>query len=216
MNSDQVAEIIWYDDPHGFFKGDKLACFIPSKNSSLASQLNALLRLAMYFSVVLLLFRHFTVAVYLPLTVAFLTYFLFSNSLIESSLRLQQHDKLHEGMTREGQICTIPTSENPYMNALPNDRPNRPPACSIVASAKAVEALAKDDLFLDVDDVFNKRTMLNHVFYTMPNTSVPNDQEGFAKWCYDSGATCKKGDRSYCSQSVDESPWNSQMYALQS
>lgn len=215
MDNDQGVEIIWYEDPRGFLEGDRLACFIPEKNSSLVSQLNALLRLSMYFSLILMLFRRYSLAIYIPLGVALLTYFMFTNFSAEVASTRDKRLHLQEGLTREGKLCTIPTSSNPYMNALPNDRPNRPPACSIVSSAKAINALTKDDLFLDVDDVFNKRTLLNHVFYTMPNTSIPNDQTGFARWCYDSGPTCKKGDGSHCLSSSDESVWDSKMYALQ-
>ena len=35
-------------------------------------------------------------------------------------------------------------------------------------------------------------------FYSMPNTSVPNAQEEFAKFCYGDMKSCKDGDSLAC------------------
>ena len=31
-----------------------------------------------------------------------------------------------------------------------------------------------------------------------PNTTIPNDQESFAKWCYEVPKTCKEGNGNQC------------------
>ncbi len=35
-------------------------------------------------------------------------------------------------------------------------------------------------------------------FYSMPSTTVPNDQTGFANWCYKLPKTCKEGNGVQC------------------
>ena len=40
-----------------------------------------------------------------------------------------------------------------------------------------------EDLFRNVDDVWEKENSKRQ-FYTLPNTSVPNQQVEFAKWLY--------------------------------
>ncbi|MEW5315088.1 MAG: hypothetical protein WDW38_006540 [Sanguina aurantia] len=195
------SERIWFQDPRGFFRDDRLAHFLPTRNTTLAVQLNALLRMAIYLAVILLLFRRYSMAVYVPLGVAVLTYGMYVTN--DTGLRDQDAARAarKEGMTREGEVCTVPTHSNPYMNVMLSDydNPTRPPACDLSAQAVGdrAESLFEDNLYRDVDDVFQRRTS-SHSFYTMPNTQIPNDQGGFAEWCYGRGPTCKEGNGSQC------------------
>ena len=54
------------------------------------------------------------------------------------------------------------------------------------------------NVYRDVDDVFDRRSS-SRQFFTTPNTTIPNDQSGFAKWLYERGPTCKDGDGDVCS-----------------
>lgn len=60
----------------------------------------------------------------------------------------------------------------------------------------------KSRLFQDLGDnfVFNQ-SMRN--FYSTPNTTIPNDQKGFAEFCYGDMISCKEGNPLACSK------WNS-------
>lgn len=202
------SEVIWFADPTGLFVGDRLAHFLPEKNTTLAVQLNALMRLAIYTSVIMILFQRYSLAVYIPVGTAALTYSLYITSAdYSSTIRARAHarartehgvdDVLLEGMTREGGNCTVPTPSNPFMNILPTEygtNTDRPAACDISSPAahESAESLFNNNLYRDVDDVFH-RTTSSHSFYTMPNTQIPNDQGGFAKWCYGTGPTFKEG-----------------------
>lgn len=57
----------------------------------------------------------------------------------------------------------------------------------------------KSRLFQDLGDnfVFNQ-SMRN--FYSTPNTTIPNDQKGFADFCYGDMTSCKEGDSIACSR----------------
>lgn len=195
------SERIWFQDPAGLFRDDRLAHFLPTRNTSLTVQLNSLLRLSIYLAIVLLLFRRYSAAMYIPVGVAVLTYGMYVTNSTTLASDAARRAASQEGMTREGDLCTVPTHSNPYMNVLMSDydNPTRPPACDL--SSKAVgdtaESRFEDNLYRDVDDVFQRRSS-SHSFYTMPNTQIPNDQGGFAEWCYGRGPTCKEGNGSQC------------------
>lgn len=179
------TELVWFKDPTGFFADDRLAHFLPERNTTLAVQLNALFRLAIYASVVMVLFRRFSLALYVPIATAALTYAIYVSNT-----------PAKEGLTREGHACTVPTRTNPFMNVLRSEYladPQRPAACDITSPAthQQVDSLFEDNLYRDVDDVFNRRTS-SHAFYAMPNTQIPNDQGAFAQWCYGTGPTLKE------------------------
>jgi len=47
-------------------------------------------------------------------------------------------------------------------------------------------------------DVFN-RTQSQRQWYSMPSTTIPNDQESFQNWLYRvPGQTCKEGNQEAC------------------
>lgn len=190
-----APEQIWFKDPRGFFADDRLAHFLPERHTSLAAQLNALLRLALYSSVIMILFHHYTLATYIPIGTAALTYAMYASNTSSGKINVPSR----EGMTREGRACTIPTHSNPYMNLMPfSPNMDPPPACDVSSPSTSVaaETCFGDNLYRDVDDVFNRRAS-SHPFYTMPNTQNPNDQGGFAKWCYGTGPTFKEGGLAY-------------------
>lgn len=85
--------------------------------------------------------------------------------------------------------CQGPTRENPFMNILVTDyvnHPHRKPACSLLNREiqSEVRDLYNDRLYLEVDDIWEKRNGQRE-FITQPNTTIPNDQEGFARWLFD-------------------------------
>jgi len=116
-----------------------------------------------------------------------------------------------------------PKIDNPLMNVtLPEykENPNRKPAAPsfnpIVEekinektkdfvvkqfnnSTKCEDELIKNRLFQDLGDnfIFNQ-SMRN--FYSTPNTTIPNDQKSFAKFCYGDMTSCKEGDPIACSR----------------
>ena len=107
--------------------------------------------------------------------------------------------------------ATAPTAKNPFMNVLINEikyNPNRPPAQDINGPMIKSEL---DDFFriswvADPTDVFG-RSQSQRQFYTMPSTSIPNDQGSYQDWLYKiPGKTCKEGGREACLPGTDGSP----------
>jgi len=91
--------------------------------------------------------------------------------------------------------CRKPTGDNPFMNPNVVDFNNddQPVACNsddddIKEGEKTNFNL---DLYRDVSDLFDIKNSQRQ-FFTVPNTAIPNDQTGFANWCYKSPSTCKE------------------------
>ena len=58
-----------------------------------------------------------------------------------------------------------------------------------------------EKLFKDLGDSYNfEHSMRN--WYSTPNTQIPNDQKGFADFCYGDMSSCKEGDALACSKTM--------------
>ncbi len=98
---------------------------------------------------------------------------------------------------------TKPSAANPFMNVLLDELKYNPerPAAAPVGSPMVKTTL--NDFFKvqwtsDPTDVFGK-TQSQRQFYTMPNTTVPNDRASYQNWLYlIPGKTCKEGGKEQC------------------
>jgi len=99
-----------------------------------------------------------------------------------------------------------PTNANPMMNVmLPelNGNPDRKPAAPSFNKIveKSINDKVKENAVKDVKDPRLFRGINNELdlelsmrnFYTTANTTVPNDQEGFAEFCYGDMISAKEG-----------------------
>jgi len=100
-------------------------------------------------------------------------------------------------------FVTRPSAKNPFMNVLLDElsyNPNRPEADAIINPKNQI---ILDDYFRvqwnsDPTDVFG-RSQGQRQFYTMPSSSIPNDQGSYQNWLYLlPGKTCKEGGRDAC------------------
>jgi hypothetical protein len=75
---------------------------------------------------------------------------------------------------------------------------DRPAACDTTDKnvKQSMDEMFNHNLFKDVNDVFGKMNSQRQ-FYTMPNTTIPNAQDDFAKWLYANPKTCKE-DQEFC------------------
>lgn len=91
--------------------------------------------------------------------------------------------------------CQAPTSENPFMNVTMADlmdNTKRPRACSLSESVETEIDDAFGEKYLpNINDPFNRKHSQRQ-FYTMPSTTIPNDQTAFAKFLYPLSETCKE------------------------
>ena len=88
--------------------------------------------------------------------------------------------------------CKTPTNDNPLMNVNIGDNPLNHSACEYSDEIKEnINKKLNYNLYQDVDDLFGRYNSQRQ-FYTMPSTTVPNDQKSFAEWLYKTPETCKE------------------------
>jgi hypothetical protein len=156
-------------------------------------QLNALMRLASYFAIAMLLIGRSSAAVFALVVAAVVTIAMFE------SHKKQRQDEADDGERFKGSKekgkarCREPDRENPFMNPLPYDDATLPAACDIEDPSvrRKMDKYFERNLFRDVSDVFSSQAS-DRQYYTVPVTTVPNDQTAVARWLYDIGPTCKE------------------------
>ena len=114
--------------------------------------------------------------------------------------------ELHGPMLKVmGKECRLPTDENPFMNPMITDygtTNTKKKICDYYnnkAIHKMVDDKFLDGLYQDVNDIFGKNNSQRE-FYTVPVTSLPNDQENFAKWLYSTPVSCSIGNNGLLKQ----------------
>ena len=201
-NTEKNTDKIWVDNFNILFNNDRLIEFLPTKDMSINEKLNALVRLSFYLSILLLICKNKYSYIIIFLGALIITYFIYvfrdhndTCDLVEKFNSNNSNTNLKEC---NNQPCTYPTKNNPFMNILTTDPRNRKPACKPnKVIKKKIEANFNHNLYRDVTDVFNRNNS-QRSFYTMPNTSLPNKQDDFAKWLYKVPKTCKEGNVHQC------------------
>jgi hypothetical protein len=113
-----------------------------------------------------------------------------------------------------------PSEKNPLSNVLITDydyNPNKKPAppsyntnvnAEILTQAKQLvrdlhpdQPNISDKLFKDLGEQFTFEQSLQP-FYSTANTMIPNDQSGFADFCYGSMVSCKEGNMFACARNL--------------
>ena len=218
MNSeiqlDKKEDLFWLNDPKILFSNKRWIEFFPTPELSLTEKLNSLVRLSFYICIVLLVFYKNYLYLYIPIFTLLFTYLIYKNNksvveelssnvgLFQSELasidpEKQQLYKINLSDTKieENKNCTLPTVNNPFMNINQiTDKRNKEAACTYYDNEEIAKNVEKDfnfNLYRDVSDLYNKRNSQRE-YYTMPSTTIPNDQTSFARWCYLSPPTCKE------------------------
>ena len=192
---------IWYENIHVLFDGNNILDFWPTKLQSYEQKFNAITRFILYGGTALSIYYRNTFHVIVSLVLISIMALLASRGLIkkENYKSLPARHNNPNYMKRVPEDCTLPTDENPFGNILINeyvDNPTRPPACPVEDVENEMKRKFVDGLYRDVGDVYEKENSQRQ-FFTMPNTSIPNDQASFAKWLFFQDSNCKN-DKSVC------------------
>jgi hypothetical protein len=172
---------IWYKDPLGAFGPAVLHRFFPTRQMSLPQQLNAVVRLVAYWCLAVTLVQRDLRHMLPLLAVAVATV------AIHEAYARNQGTVSEKFLGRLARPCQRPTDDNPHMNVMWGDytgAPDRSPACDVTDPAVQA-AVQTHTARLPQDDPFTDgRT--DRQFYTMPSTTIPNDQDGYAAFLYGS------------------------------
>ena len=214
----------WLDSPLVLIDRNHVTELWPQKNYSLEEKLNAMTRFILLLTILgYLISGSFKVIISGIVTLAIIVLLYFSRG---KAKKINIEDLKKEGFTNREVYDTIktnftnPTKENPMMNVLMNeydDNPQRKAAApsfnkevdeDLNESVKRnlVEDQGVDErLFQDLGDNFVfDQSMRN--FYTTANTRIPNDQKGFAEYCYGTMVSCKEGNEFACERNMYQNP----------
>lgn len=194
---------IWYKDLLDFLRLDELPKFIPTTDMKYEEQLNAVLRFAIYLSLVLFLVKRDVRVWYITIFIALLTIGMYEFYSRNKWLQRELYKKMNIHYEHDkDRFCSMPTKNNPFMNPLVNEIaefPNRPPACDMSNGRvqRMAESAFENNLYRDVDDIWSRKSSSRN-WHTLPSTTIPNDSASFANWLYKTGPTCKEGNGQAC------------------
>lgn len=99
------------------------------------------------------------------------------------------------------ELCNKPTIDNPFMNPSVMDYQNKNDIKACYGAENKIKNLFKKRIFKDVNDLYDKN-ISERQFYTVPSTTIPNDQEKFATWLYNKDKTCKENNGEQCFNNI--------------
>lgn len=162
------TEPFWYSDPSVLFSRDTWYVFVPQATMTVKTALNAVVRFSVYLSVLLAATsRDLWYLLLIPLVMV-ITIFL--------EKWFPEAKKITEGFVSsyQGEDRTLPTTDNPFMNAPLTDildNPDRPPAADVTnikVRDKVNKAFAQtSNIYMDTTDVFDL-VQAQRNFHTVP------------------------------------------------
>lgn len=203
-----MSEKIWYQDVPNFFTLKNYYVILPLQSLTFEEKLNAIARFFIYFGVIMALVRSNTVHLFWGITALVVTVIIYQYH-VKTKERVQNYMKSQNVDVIDNSVCKRTTVDNPFMNPSVDEygtKTNYETACPIT-NQKVYDKINdnfNERLFQDCGDIYSKEASQRQ-FYTVPNTSIPNNQDGFAKWLYSTPPTCKEGNGFACmSQTFDD------------
>lgn len=198
----------WLENPNVLLNKNYISEIWPRSDFGLAQKLNAITRIIILFSV---LGYYLTKSMYIPISalVSIVVIVIIYktkrvNKINEAFTNIKKTQKLSSVLEKE---FTMPTKKNPIMNVMMNDfkdNPKKRPAAPSYNKQvlEKINNSAKNNnskLYKNLgDSLAFEHSMRN--FYTMPNSTIPNNQKDFALFCYGNMPSCKDGDYLHCSK----------------
>ena len=206
-------ESFWYEDISVLLEPSKLKKYIPLKSYSKAEKLNAIVRLGFYISILFIVLTSNLNYIFIGIFCLVITLMINSNEQEKVKKDNRKNVENYENIKKDESYrrhninvdnqlenCILPTDENPFMNVLLTDKRDRKAACRTVRNKKIkklVDTKFNQGLFKDINSVYDRENSQRE-FYTMPSTTIPNNQRDFANWCYMTPKTCKEGNGNQC------------------
>jgi len=187
---------LWFNNPKILFQD--LNEFFPDKDLHYNNKINSLVRFAIYYTFLLILFNCNLNYLYISLFLILFSYYLgyykmekFNQSDNITPLVSEQNKSTQP--TKLSKPCYHPTENNPFMNYTLGDQidnPNRPEACEYDNVKNEIRKEYRKDLYTDTSDIWGKY-ISDRNFHTMSNTESINKQKEFAEWVYGGHGDCK-------------------------
>ena len=189
-------------DPRDVFKSSEILTFWPTATQSANQRVSATTRFILYAAcIVYLINRDARVFALGGIALAIMYYMWTTNMIKDGNLRPTIGDARQSTIFRPN--VTLPTTENSMGNVLLSeyvDNPDRPAAAWYPSVRDQVQGAWSQI------HPFERQRDAERNFYTMPATTIPNDQTGFAQAaygkpfsakCHDQGGAACDPDRFY-------------------
>ena len=186
--------MFWTENINSLFE----PVLIPTDYMSIDEKLNTITRLVIFICIIVALIlrdvRIILLMIILVLLIA-VVYTYQNNFSIQTDKFL---DKKNLDIV-DNSVCIKPTKNNPYMNPNLLHINDEIPACPISNDfiEEKADALFDDGMYKNADDIYDRSTSKRQ-FYTVPGSTIPNDQTTFANWLYNRGPTCKEDNGFRC------------------
>ena len=199
-----ITTPFWFSEPNILYEKDYLFEIFPFKRFDIVRKLNAVMRLSIYYTLIMYLIKRDNHYLMIPIVTSVITYIIWkrqkdtnTNEIMKESMNNTLEDlvKINDLNTE----CTVPTKDNPFMNPelfdYGNNKPLKSKSCSSynnIGMQRRIEELFNEDLYREVTDIFSTNNSQRQ-FFTVPNNQIPSDQGSFAQWLYGTPPTCKEG-----------------------
>lgn len=205
----------WFKDISILYDKNYLLEIIPKKEYDFSRKLNAVVRFAIYYSILLYIFKRDANILCFPFITIVITVFLYKTNRDEKNddaMKGLMSSKSHTSMKDidmmimdiNKDVFREPDSDNPMMNQNYFDlyeNKKAVPTYNNPGMKRKVEETLDAGVYKDSNDLFNRRNSQRQ-WYTMPNTEAMNKQTEFAKWCYMTPPTCKEGNGLQCANDI--------------
>ena len=198
----------WLYNPLVLFDKDGIIELWPNKEYSLSRKLNAVTRTILLLTILgYYLTKSMNIIISSVVTLVILVIIYKNKSKINESfdnkINLEANKKIVKDILKTE--FTMPNDKNPLMNVIMDDykynnkKKKAAPANQDIVNEEINKKgkINKDKLKLYGnlgDNLAHEHSMRN--FYSMPNTTIPNNQKDFAKFCYGNTAFFKDEDLS--------------------
>lgn len=191
--------MFWINDFTELIKNPTL---IPTDYMTIEEKLNTLTRLVIFICLIIALVLQDSKIILLMIILVILIIIIYQFQTSKEKEVDEFLDK-HNSTVVDNKICTKPTKNNPFMNPTMLDLQNDQPACPISdkSTLTNIDEIYDNTMFRNVDDIYD-RTTSKRQFYTVPASSIPNDQSMFANWLYNRGKSCKENNGSRCFNNI--------------
>lgn len=193
---------LWIDNFDILYEKNYLFEIVPGKTFDFNRKLNSLLRLSIYYSIIVYLTTKNNKIFLVPIFTGIFTVLMGKNlkKNIINKAYIDLKNNKGEPLEVIDEDCRIPTENNPFMNPTIYGENNNKTSCLSYNNKgiqKNIENNFNKHLNRESTDIFGKNNSQRQ-FYTVPSKKYPNDQDSFKKWLYSTPPTCKEGNGIQC------------------